>query len=134
MIALTQLHKTSSEGGTRLPNIRMYNPAALLYHALDWLMGELLYSNMDIKEAGAYPWKLEALLHAKISKLPIHIHSNIMYKDTVFAWRETLRLIGKFPLFTKFTPILGNPMYPQGTNSEVYRQWEHRGPIFLSHL
>lgn len=112
-IALTKLQRKTNEGGLGLPNLRLYNLAALLRHAMDWITGDSTYSNTLMEQAGATPWKLESLLHTKISKLPDNIRLNLVYRDTILTWRETLKLLGRQHFFTKFTPIQGNPRKEQ---------------------
>lgn len=84
--------------------------------------------------AGALMWKLEAILHTKVTSLPIQLKNNLLYRDTVVAWREARPMAGKLHICTKHTPIRGNLMFPQGTDTVVYRQWEERGLSHFHHL
>lgn len=79
-------------------------------------------------------WKLEAILHTKVTSLPIQLKNNLLYRDTVVAWREALPMTGDLHICTKHTSIRGNLMLPQGTDTAVYRQWEKRGLLHFHHL
>lgn len=82
-ISLQKVCRPVKEGGFEIPDIRKYNLASLLRYAIDWLTDVSIYSNTALEQAGAHSWKLEALLHSKISSLPAHLNGNILYRDTI---------------------------------------------------
>lgn len=82
-------------------------------------------ANSTLEWDSACPWQLEALLHSKILALPNHLKHNILYRDTIIAWLETLLVLGQTHLFTRHTPILGNPMFLQGSENAGYKQLEN---------
>lgn len=63
---------------------------------------------------------------AYLSDIPTYTTEKLcyLYRDTVVAWREALRMAGKLHICTRHTPIRGNP---QGADTEVYSQWEEKG-------
>lgn len=81
-------------GGLHFTNIRLYNLQCLMRHALEWLSDKSNYSNITLEREGALHWSLEALLHSKVSALPNHLKTNLFYRDTIIAWRESLLVIG----------------------------------------
>lgn len=93
----------------------------MLEQAKCYLSADLAIITLDAEKAFnsvQLPWMFLVMrkIGVKISKLPTYIRSNIMYRDTVIAWRETLRLLGKLMFFRKYALIQGNSMYPQGAD------------------
>lgn len=84
------------EGGIQLPNISHYNLTCLMRHACDWISDRSLYSNTALELAAAYPWSFLALLHTPPGRLPGPLKANILFRDTVVAWREGKNL--SYPL------------------------------------
>lgn len=132
-ISLAKLCRSNNKGGVQFPDIRLYNMACLLRHALDWINNTSHYSKTNLERKGAHPWHLEAILHTKVSSLPSRLKQRVLYRETVIAWRETLQSLGRSFLFTHYTPIQGNPMFLQGTEQAGFRQWgDKRIAIVLS--
>lgn len=63
-IAMQKLWLPRGERGLNVPNIKLYNMACLLRHAIDWITGSSNYLNFDMEEAFASPWDFTALLHS----------------------------------------------------------------------
>lgn len=82
-ISLATLQRHKMEGGVGFPDIRLYNLASLMRHALDWLQGTSKFSVLKIEQELAKPWNLNALLHTKYSKLPSILKHSILLRDTI---------------------------------------------------
>lgn len=121
-IAIRKLMMSKPEGGLNFPNIRGYNLACLLRHALDWYHGTNCFSNWALEASLAHPWSLLALLHTKVSSLPKDVKWSLTLRDTVIAWREVRKIYGLPVLVSKYMPLWGHPQSPPNVNSSFCNQ------------
>lgn len=126
-VALTKLFLPGSEAGTNLPNIRVYNLACLLTTGMYCILQSSRYSNHGLELNMVRPFNLAALLHSSLQKIPRHIKQNLLFRDTIVAWREVRRKLGLSPFVSKFLRIQGNPMFPPRLQYEPFSKWRDKG-------
>lgn len=80
------------EGGLQLPDIRLYNLAALLRHIKDWTWGTSYFSASRVEQELTQPWELTSLLHTRLKDIPPQIKGSMLLRDTIMAWK-TIRKI-----------------------------------------
>lgn len=81
-IAMHKLLLPRSEGGAKLPNLRVYNLSCLLRVCMDWITQSSKYTNHELETHLASPYSLPALLHCKLRSIPAHLQQNLLICDT----------------------------------------------------
>lgn len=76
-MVLANLWLPKGDVGTELPNVRVYNVAYIMRHALDWLAHSSRFSNWDLEQELVKPWTLPAVLHTMLRNLPDSLRTHI---------------------------------------------------------
>lgn len=126
-IALKKLSLPRAEGGLNIPNLKCYNLACLLRHAMDWLTHKSNYSNGELEDGMVSPWTLANILHTPLKCLPPHVRTNMLFRDTIIAWRDIRKQQNKPPTLSRMTGIQGSPHFPQGIQHQGYVDWSKQG-------
>lgn len=133
-ISLATLQRHKMEGGVGFPDIRLYNLASLMRHALDWLQGTSKFSVLKIEQELAKPWNLNALLHTKYSKLPSILKHSILLRDTIAAWKAVRKHYTLPTMISKKMTIWGHPEFSIPSYNKQFTTWQEQGIVNLKDL
>lgn len=133
-IALPKLWMPRGEGGLNIPNIKMYNIACLLRHALDWLTHSSRYSNWEVEHAWpphGIQWLCSIFPLINVRTCCVIMSS---LKDTITAWRDVRNKLHLPYTLSLLTPMVGNPNFPQGIHHRSYTTWLQKGLRYFHQL
>lgn len=77
------------------------------------------------------PIDLAALLHRSLQKLPAPIKHNLLFRDTIVAWREIRKKLGISPHISNHLPIFGNPLFTPSLQYEPFSKWKDKGLVLV---
>lgn len=93
---------------------------------MDWIATQSRYFNINLEQDMTHPWTLNAILHVPLTRLPSNLEHNILIRYTI-AWKKVRRKAELSITMTQHSPILHNPVFPQGQTHKAYTQCKIKG-------
>lgn len=117
-----------------MPNIRKYNLASLLRPWADWVKGSEFYSNIDLETNLVAPWSLMALFYVKFSASPSEVHTSLLPRDAIVAWKSWRKMFKLSFLLRKHMSIWGHPEYKQGLEGGHFWMFKGKGNLKVDYM
>ncbi|XP_053545604.1 uncharacterized protein LOC128636637 [Bombina bombina] len=126
-ISAQNLTLHTNMGGLALPNLKYYNLAILSKHILDWITEKEYSTNLHLEMEIVTPFILRALIHLDKRELPKRLVKIRTLLNPILAWHKLCDELKINWKSSKYLPIRGNPKFPAGISSRIFKVWFNKG-------